>query len=267
MPEKIPPRLGLTLTLLRSARGWAQKRLAETSGVPKTMLSDFEVGRRNLSRTRLETLAAILGYGPEAIDETLLFLEWVCPREEASTSPLGPSAGERRIIEQASTRVAKTAFESTRSVFTSQLRAHRARQCRQEAEEQWDRLKHYSPRDRQLLVEGAEEFQTWALCERLCAESVRAAAADVNQALDLADLALRVALLVHGEEGWRSRVQGYSWAHVGNARRVASDLPGADDAFDRYRKLWGEAIPTSPILSTKGASWTLKPLCDEISGN
>jgi transcriptional regulator with XRE-family HTH domain len=238
MPEKIPPPLGLALTVLRSAQGWSQKRLAEASGVRKTMISDFEVGRRPLSRTRLETLAAVLGYGRESIDAALLCLEWVRPRAEASTSPLGPTLDERRVIESSSTRVAKTVLDATRSALTNRLRADRARQSRQEADEQWERLKRYSPRDRRLLVEGAKEFQNWALCERLCAESVRAAGADTNRALDLTDLALRVAVLVPGEEGWRSRVQGYAWAHVGNARRVASDLPGADDAFARTRKLW-----------------------------
>jgi tetratricopeptide (TPR) repeat protein len=202
------------------------------------MISDFEVGRRPLSRARLEALAAVLGYGRESIDAALLCLEWVRPQAEISTSPLGPAADERRVIEQASTRVAKRVLDATRSALTGRLRADRARQSRQEAEEQWERLKRYSPRDRRLLVEGAKEFQTWALCERLCAESEKAAAADANRALDLADLALRVAVLIPGEEGWRSRVQGYAWAHVGNARRVASDLPGADDAFARTRKLW-----------------------------
>ena len=43
---------------------------------------------------------------------------------------------------------------------------------------------------------------------------------NADRALELADLALRVAELIPGEEPWRSRVQGYAWAHVGNARRV-----------------------------------------------
>jgi tetratricopeptide (TPR) repeat protein/DNA-binding XRE family transcriptional regulator len=242
MPEKIPPPLGLTLTILRSAQGWSQKRLAEASGVRKTMISDFEVGRRPLSQARLESLAAVLGYGRESIDAALLCLEWVRPPVEVSTSPLGPGPDERRIIEQASTRVAKTVLDATRSTLTSRLRADRARQARREADEQWERLKRYSPRDRRLLVEGAKEFQTWALCERLCAESEKAAAADANRALELADLALRVAVLVPGEEGWRSRVQGYAWAHVGNARRVGGNLLGADEAFARFDALWKSEV-------------------------
>ncbi len=249
MPGKIPPPLGLTLTVLRSAKGWSQKRLAEVSGVRKTMISDFEVGRRPLSRGRLEALAAALGYDRESIEAALLCLEWVHPSGEVSTSPLGPAPDELRVIDAASTRVAKTVLDATRSALTSRLRDDRARQSRQEAEEQWERLKRYSPRDRRLLVEGAKELQTWAFCERLCAESEKAAAADASRALDLADLALRAALLVPGEEGWRSRIQGYAWAYIGNARRVGGNLPGADEAFARSDTLWeiGESEVSGPL--------------------
>jgi tetratricopeptide (TPR) repeat protein len=61
--------------------------------------------------------------------------------------------------------------------------------------------------------------------------------------VELADLALRVASRVPGPEGWRSRLQGYGWAFVGNARRVANDLPAADKAFAHAWKLWKAASP------------------------
>jgi tetratricopeptide (TPR) repeat protein len=43
---------------------------------------------------------------------------------------------------------------------------------------------------------------------------------------------------ISGEEAWRLRVQGFAWAHLGNARRVRGDLPTADQAFQKARKLW-----------------------------
>jgi transcriptional regulator with XRE-family HTH domain len=239
MPEKIPPPFGLALTILRSARGWSQKRLAAASGVAKSIISDFEVGRRALSRARLEALAAVLEYGPEGVDAALLCLERVRSAEDdLPPSPLGLSAAERSLVDETAAWVAKTARDVIRAKLTRQLQSAHVRKARQEAEALWERLKRYSPRDRRVLVECALEFQTWALCERLCAESEKAAAADANRALELADLALRVALRVPGEPGWRSRVQGYAWAHVGNARRVSGNLPSADEAFIRFRKLW-----------------------------
>jgi tetratricopeptide (TPR) repeat protein len=49
---------------------------------------------------------------------------------------------------------------------------------------------------------------------------------------------LRVAELAPGGEAWRSRLQGYAWAFVGNARRVQGDLPGAEEAFVHSDRLW-----------------------------
>lgn len=87
----------------------------------------------------------------------------------------------------------------------------------------------------------------------VCKESVDSARDSANRALDLADLALRIAELTPGDEAWRARVQGYAWAHVGNARRVKGDLPGADEAFVRASKLWqaGEESGTGLLAAAR----------------
>jgi tetratricopeptide (TPR) repeat protein len=87
------------------------------------------------------------------------------------------------------------------------------------------------------------KLRSGALCERICAESSKAAATDAQHALHLAGLALKVATLARGGEAWRSRLQGYTWAFVGNARRVANDLIGADEAFATSTKLWKAGQP------------------------
>jgi tetratricopeptide (TPR) repeat protein len=89
-------------------------------------------------------------------------------------------------------------------------------------------------------VEEAPAYRSWALVERLCAESVRAAADDPREAVHLATLALRLVERLTGEPAWLSLLAGYVWAHLGNARRVASDLPGAEEAFRRAWRLWNE---------------------------
>jgi tetratricopeptide (TPR) repeat protein len=109
---------------------------------------------------------------------------------------------------------------------------------RQIAEALWTRLEGRSHSARLALVEEMPKYQTWALAERLCAESERAAAGDPQEALELAKLAFRVAELVTGEPAWLSLLAAYAWAHLGNARRVASDLPGAEKAFCQAWKLW-----------------------------
>ena len=103
------------------------------------------------------------------------------------------------------------------------------------------------PRQRRQAVEEEERYWTWGLAERLCFESERAAAHRADGALDLAGLALRIAELAPGgSEAWRSRLQGYAWAFVANARRVKGDLPGAEEAFQRSDRLWEAGAEGDP---------------------
>jgi tetratricopeptide (TPR) repeat protein len=87
------------------------------------------------------------------------------------------------------------------------------------------------------------------MSELLCAESLQAAGDNADRALELAILALRVAELAPGEESRRQRLQGYAWAHVGNAWRVKGDLPGAEEAFRRSQSLWitGPEVDPGPL--------------------
>lgn len=84
------------------------------------------------------------------------------------------------------------------------------------------------------LVESAEQFRTWGLLELMLERSLEVAATDPVGAERLALATLRLADLldaaVYGVdllEDIRARV----WAHVGNARRIRSDLAGAEEAF------------------------------------
>lgn len=248
MPRPIPPALSVTLTFLRTAQGWTQKELARALGMSVKALSFYERGRSVLTRGMLETMVRTLGLEPEAIDLVLSAIQQIRASMDPPGSPVGPTPGERRSIEQATADVAHVA----RSGLTRSFQAPRLRQARQEAQELWTYLKGRPAEDRRVLVEGAGEYRSWALCERLCAESEKAAATDVGRAVELGELAVRVADLLPGEESWRRPFQGYAWAHLGNARRVASDLPGAEEAFVWVRKLWQGGIPGVPGLLPEG---------------
>ena len=104
----------------------------------------------------------------------------------------------------------------------------------------WGRLQGRTHSARLALVEEVPAYQSWALAERLCTESVHAAADDPKEAVHLATLALRVAERLSGSPAWLLLLAGYVWAHIGNARRVASDLPGAEEAFRLAWTLWKE---------------------------
>src|SRR5207244_5694522 len=115
--------------------------------------------------------------------------------------------------------------------FADLFRARHARAARRAAGRLWRRLRVATPAQRRLLVEKTREAQTWAVVERLCAESAKAAAHDADLALELALLARRAAELAPTEEPWRSALLGYVLAFFANALRVRGDLRGADEAF------------------------------------
>ncbi|MEO6191401.1 MAG: helix-turn-helix domain-containing protein [Thermoanaerobaculia bacterium] len=238
MPRTIPPPLSLALSYLRSAQGWSQKELAEAAGIPANLLSDYERGRKTLSRERLETMAAFMGLPSGAVDTALGFLQAI---REGSREPGPPSAQNWR-IEAVAAQSARLMSDFTRQMLGMLTAETQALEARQQAVSLWARLKRYSVAHRRAIVEELAEFRNWALCELLCEESIKAAADSADRALELANLALRVAELIPGEEPWRSRVQGYAWAHTGNARRVKGDLPGADEAFGKSQKLWRAGV-------------------------
>jgi transcriptional regulator with XRE-family HTH domain len=243
MVPKIPPPLGLALTFLRSAQGWSQKDLAAAAGTTSGMISDYERGQKHLSREKLEHFVRVMGLPPEAIDDALDFLKTIRTRSRAPALPDGAGEAERQKIERLALKSAKAMEDFTRSVLTDIALEGRALAARQQVRQQWERLRRRTPAERRALVDETPELRNWALCELLCAESVKAAADDADRAIELADLARRLAELVPGEQTWRWRLQGYAWAHVGNARRVKGDLPGADEAFGRSGKLWGAGAP------------------------
>jgi transcriptional regulator with XRE-family HTH domain len=110
---------------------------------------------------------------------------------------------------------------------------------RREAEEIWTALESFPiSRRRRLIEQAPRSSRSFALAVKVCLASLRAAPNDAREALDLADLALSITGRVPVEHDLRSRAQGYCWAHVGNARRVANDLDGADEAFTRAWDFW-----------------------------
>lgn len=246
MPRTIPPPLSLVLTFLRSERGWTQKELAQAAGMSVKVLSFYERGRTRLSRPLLESLVARMGLGSEAIDVTLFALQQIRPALEAAEAPGGQAEATRRALERAAAVTGGAAFTAARSELARQVRALLIQQAREEADRRWEHLKSLPAPDRRLLVEGGQEYKGWAFVARLCEESERAAAADSRRAVELAELAVRAAGLAPGEELWRQRLQGFAWAFLGNARRVAGDLPGADSAFGRSRDLWRAPALTDP---------------------
>jgi transcriptional regulator with XRE-family HTH domain len=248
MPRIIPPPLSATLAFLRNERGWTQRELAKAAGMSVKVLSSWERGRTHPSRPLVESLVALMGHGPEAIDAGLFAVQQIRPATAESGASGGPTEAERRAIERAVAVVGRAVADATRSELMRRNRLLRIQQAQEEADKLWEYLKNLPARDRRVLVKGGREYKSWALAVRLCEESSKAAAADSARAVELAELAVRTAELTLSEEPWRQRLQGFAWSFLGNARRVAGDLPGADQGFDHFHRLWRAPAPNDPGL-------------------
>lgn len=241
--RKIPPLTSLALDVLRTRKGWTQKELAEATGIPANLISDYERGRKKLTPERLDFLLTSMEIQPSAgMKDAMRFLK---TEETREPDPPGPESRQIEAIAADSGRLMADFTRSLMKLWTSQGQALEARQ---QARSLWEGLKRRDPEQRRLLVEKVAKLRNWALSELLCEESIKAAGDSADRALDLATLALRVAELIPGDEAWRQRVQGYAWAHVGNARRVKGDLPSADAAFGRFQKLWSAGAIGDPGL-------------------
>ena len=139
------------------------------------------------------------------------------------------------------------------------VRASRARRDRARAEDlvRW-LLEEADPQERRHLVESSRQYHLWAVAERLCHESERAAAGSADKAQELADLALLAAELdEEGDPIWRLRLRGYAWIFIANARRVGGDMVLAGEGFALARELWEAGAAADAGLL---AEWRLPSL-------
>ncbi|HSK81238.1 MAG TPA: helix-turn-helix transcriptional regulator, partial [Thermoanaerobaculia bacterium] len=249
-PQRSPEALSLVYLRLRS--GWSQQRLAAALGLADVkQISRYESGAAHLSRERLDSLVAALGYDPEDVDFLLFAGEALAPPPpEADGSPVALTHEELRSLDRAVLSAGWAVVQALRAELRRWNRKGKADAARREAGKLWEWVKTESREGRRELVECFPELWSWALAVRVSHESERAAAHRVDEALELADLAVRIAGRVPAEAAWRSRIQGYAWAYVANARRVANDFDGADKAFARAWNLWqAGAVASSDLLS------------------
>lgn len=248
MPRKPSPPEGLALQALREVEGLSQEEVAQGAGIDRRDVTDLERGRKPLPPERLAALAKVLGF-PAAVAEGLRrCFGWLYPPREEEGPPVGLSLADRRAVLGAALSLTAGIAQEIGAAFLDDRR----RRDRQAAERLFQPLRGASFADWDRLFKGTSAV-SWALVERLCAESVRTAPADARRALGWAELACRAAERTAGGKAWRARVKGYATAFFANALRVAGDLPGADAAFARTWGLWisGAAAAAGPLEESR----------------
>lgn len=251
LPGKTPTPEATVLLQLRRQSGWTQARLERTARLSRGTLSLYETGRRSLVRSLLNRLAVTLGHAIEDVDRALAVLEKAhTPDAPVALTPASLLPHEHRAVEAAAERAAAR----VRLGVGTRLIEARLRSERLEAANLWAQLRNFPTfracRDR---IDSDSRFRSWALCERLCDESVHVAARDLGTSLGLAKLALTVAEKTPGGDAWQCRVQGYAWAFVANSARAKRDDHLAEEAFLRSGEYWeaGGAAAATPLAETR----------------
>jgi len=87
---------------------------------------------------------------------------------------------------------------------------------------------------REILLRNSRRFRTWGLFERAAQQGMEASVQDPSRGEELGRLALRVADFLDNQfyrPNLLADARARAWACIANARRVHSDLAGADEAF------------------------------------
>lgn len=127
---------------------------------------------------------------------------------------------------------------------------------------QRSRLQIHPPARRLLMVRNDRRCHTWGLLERLLGACTELGRHDPASAVDVALLAVEVSRQLdpgrYGEEQVADLRAG-ALAALGNARRLASDLPGAEKAF-RHARTWlargtGDAREEGRLATLEASLW------------
>ena len=235
-------RENLVARLLRALAGKSQEKVAEEIGVHPSFIGQIEKGQP-VAREHLERLARSAGITLAQAWEILSRYEVF--RQTSRREGRSPEI----LFEQLAAEVrvqAGTAYQRLLALPLPEPLPEAA--DRLQAEDLWTRLAALSEEERQAVVRVAREFQSWALCEQICQESVAEASRQVERAGALARLAQDVAERVAGPGEWRQRLRGYAAAHVANVLRVSGNLNAADAALDEAKRLWHAGADPASVL-------------------
>jgi transcriptional regulator with XRE-family HTH domain len=237
----------IMVTLLRMLRDWSRDDLADVLGTARSTVWRYETAGPPDPVRALEEIASAVGLPLRLLDRLLYAVAASRAAVESAADPGNPFKRIDAFATELSAELADITHAATDLILGdgADLPSPPPRpEDREEARELWEALRRYDSSVRMLLVDESARFRNWALCERICAESRQAATPE--EAQELADLALRIAELIPGEESWRRRLQGYAWAHAASASRALGEMAEAGEALGIARRLWEAGAPGDP---------------------
>ena len=227
MPLLFPAVTNRALAILLAGAHCSGARLAALAGLKAQSVSAYISGRqKTLSMAKLFWFADLLHIEPAVVQDALLLAERLTPGTAAGRPALVPELA-RLTEEVAAARLPRLLEEAD------------VHEERRRARGLWSALRGSPPEDWRLLLTQKPALATWAVCEALAEQSADAASDDADRALALAALALWVAGQV-ADDALRPQCEAFARGILGNARRVRSDLRGADADLALALRLWQE---------------------------
>jgi tetratricopeptide (TPR) repeat protein/transcriptional regulator with XRE-family HTH domain len=246
-----PSVLRYVVSFLRCHSGMTQKAFGKACRVDQAEISRFELGKLAPIEEQLRRMAKVAEIEWPLVVHVRQFYTWLL----SSIQRNGMSAGPFELKNFEPVLIAVSPYLMAPAIAEN-IRPTPQEECR-EAEQIWTALERHPVGFRRQLIDVFPGSLSWALAVRVCEASVKSAAHKVEEARELAELAVCIAERVAGEETWRPRLLGYCWAHVGNARRVANDLAGADESFSKAWDFWRKGTASGPEVL---AEWRLLSL-------
>lgn len=233
----------LKARLLRALSGKTQEEFGDATEIHGSQIKNIELGRREPTRSDLRHMTEEVGLAESDPEEMLRDFE--ARRERRQTRRSGAEDPVRGLGERLREHVS-AAYQRLLELPRPE-RPPRA-EDRGRAAEQWERLKDLPEETVLGMVKAAEDFQNWALCERVCEESERAASQNLERAAALARVAREIAERLPGPEAWRNRMRGYAAAHEANVMRVVGQLKEAEAALEQAESLWARGSDPAGVL-------------------
>jgi transcriptional regulator with XRE-family HTH domain len=200
--RKADPDKRLAFVLLRYSKYWDQSELSREAGISQNQISLYEQGHRTVPDDVLERAVRAAGFPVFLLPFLLKALRAFRLIAEGRWQIGQMFGGELAMgllgLGQAVAEVVAVPDSGRASVPRSPEEERAA------ALALWERVRGRPHGYREALVD--EDYRTWALCERVAAESVEAAGGDPQEAARLARLAVRIAELCPGSEAWRWRL-------------------------------------------------------------
>jgi transcriptional regulator with XRE-family HTH domain len=187
-----PKVLRLVVKFLRACANLTQEDFGRAARVTQGSVSEYELGHSAPPEESLRRMAVVAAIPWPVVVHLRRF--YAAALSLAATAPI-----EQAILDSILLAVTPYLVEQWEERPSPDA-------ARREAEEIWEALKKFPPERRRRLIELSPSPEgNAALARTICEASARAVATDVEEAKELADLALFTARLVPGGEDQRQR--------------------------------------------------------------